>query len=208
MKQIKIDLSTLPPTDAHDLLTSAVVPRPIAWISSVSGDGHVNLAPFSFFSGVTWSPPTLSVSIVNRKDGGRKDTILNIEETGGFVVNTVSEEMGDLMVKTAATLPREVDEAREAGIVLIPSTLVEAPRIRDAKIAFECELDRIISVGTGPHGANLVLGRIDLMHVDEEILASETRIHGARSQLLGRLSGTKYCRIRSVLEIRPEENKT
>lgn len=201
MAQIQIDLSRVPPRDAHGLLGSAVVPRPIAWISSVSADGQVNLAPFSFFSGVTWSPPTLCVSIVNRQDGSRKDTILNIEQTGNFVVNMVSEEMGSVMVQTSATLPRGVDEAREAGVSLTPSTVISAPRVRDAGIAFECVLDRIIEVGTGPYGANLVLGRIKVMHVKEEILESERSIDWTRSRLLGRLSGTKYCKIRSVIQI-------
>lgn len=205
MAQMEIDLSRIAARDAHDLLTSAVVPRPIAWVSSVSADGQVNLAPFSFFSGVTWSPPTLCVSIVNRQDGSRKDTILNIDETGNFVVNMVPEEMGSLMVETSATVPRGVDEAREAGVSLIPSTVVTAPRVRDAGIAFECELDRIIQVGTGPYGANLVLGRIRVMHVNEELLESESSIDWKRSRLLGRLSGTKYCRLRSVIEISPRK---
>ncbi len=204
---MEIDLFSLAPRDAHDLLTSAVIPRPIAWVSSVSHEGQVNLAPFSFFSGVTWYPPTLCVSVVNRKDGSRKDTILNIEETGQFVVNMVSEEMGALMVATSATLPRDVDEARKAGIELVSSTKVKAPRVKDVRVAFECEKDRVVVVGSGPHSANLILGRILTMHVDEEILEPDMRIDSLRARLLGRLSGTKYCNIRSVIEIvPPQEN--
>jgi flavin reductase (DIM6/NTAB) family NADH-FMN oxidoreductase RutF len=190
--------------DAHDLLSSAIIPRPIAWVCSVNAAGQVNLAPYSFFSGVTWCPPALSVSVVNRQDGSRKDTILNIEETGSFVVNLVSEAMGQTMVETAVTMPRGVDEAQEAGVELTPSTMVAAPRVADAPVAFECQLDRIIPVGTGPHGANLVLGRIQLMHVTEEILESEKSIDWARARLLGRLSGTKFCRIRSAFEMSPK----
>ena len=204
MAQIEIDLSSIPPRDAHNLLGSAVIPRPIAWVSSISADGKVNLAPFSFFSGVTWSPPTISFSVVNRKDGSRKDTILNIEETGNFVVNMVSEEMGPLMVETSVTLPRGIDEAREAGVELTDSTLVAAPRVKDAPIAFECELDRIIQVGADAYGANLVLGSIKVMHVNEDILESETCIDRERAHLLGRLSGTKFCKIHSVIDIRPK----
>jgi len=200
---MEIDLFSLEPRDAHDLLTSAVIPRPIAWVSSVSQQGQINLAPFSFFSGVTWHPPTLCVSVVNRKDGSRKDTILNIEETGQFVVNMVSEEMGQLMVATSATVARDVDEARTAGIALVPSTKVDAPRVKEARIAFECVKDRVIVVGSGPHSANLILGRIRIMHVDEEILEPDMRIDSARARLLGRLSGTKFCDLRSVIEIAP-----
>jgi flavin reductase (DIM6/NTAB) family NADH-FMN oxidoreductase RutF len=204
LAQIQIDLSKMQPRDVHDLLSSAVIPRPIAWVSSISTQGQVNLAPFSFFTGVTWSPPTLCISIVNRQDGSRKDTILNIEETGNFVVNMVSEKMGPLMVQTSATVPRALSEAQEAGISLTPSTLVTSPRVADAPIAFECVLEKIIRVGTGPHGANLVLGRIKLMHVNQEILESDKSIDWAQARLLGRLSGTKFCKIRSVFDLSPK----
>ena len=205
--KMEIDLSGMPPRDAHDLLSSAIIPRPIAWVCSLDADGKVNLAPFSFFSGVTWSPPTLSFSVVNRQDGSRKDTILNIEETENFVVNMVTEEMGALMVETSVTMPRGIDEAKEAGIELIPSTAVKAPRVKDSPIAFECELDRIIQVGSGPHGANLVLGRIKVMHVNGDILESDKCIDWQRARILGRLSGTKFCQIRSVIEINPKTRK-
>ena len=203
MAQIEIDLSSIPPRDAHDLLSSAIIPRPIAWVCSVSAEGQVNLAPFSFFSGVTWSPPILSFSVVNRMDGSRKDTILNIEQTGNFTVNMVAEEMGPLMVETSAAMPRGVNEAQEAGVSLTGSTLVTAPRVKDAPIAFECELDRIIQVGGGPNGANLVLGCIKLMHVNKEILDSQKCIDSRRACLLGRLSGNKFCNIREVFDIIP-----
>lgn len=207
MAQIEIDLSGMPPRDAHDLLSSAIIPRPIAWVCSLGADGKINLAPFSFFSGVTWNPPTLSFSVVNRQDGSCKDTILNIAETGNFVVNMVAEEMGALMVETSVTMPRGIDEAKEAGVALIPSTAVNAPRVKDAPIAFECELDRIIQVGSGPHGANLVLGRIKVMHVNKEILESEKCIDWQRARILGRLSGTKFCNIRDVIDINPTARK-
>src|SRR4030043_617963 len=96
---MEIDLSTLPAREAHDLLTSALIPRPIAWVSSISAQGHINLAPFSFFSGITWCPATLGFSVVNRPDGSRKDTIRNIEETKNFVVNMVSQDLASRMVK-------------------------------------------------------------------------------------------------------------
>ena len=205
MAQRQIDLTAMPGRDAHDLLSSAVIPRPIAWVCSVSAADQVNLAPYSFFSGVTWCPPTLSISVVNRQDGSRKDTVLNIEETQNFVVNLVSEAMGQAMVETAVTMPRDVNEARAAGVALVPSSLVGAPRVAEAPIAFECQLDRIIKVGSGPHGANLVLGRIQLMHVNKDILQSPKCIDWARARLLGRLSGTKFCHIRSAFDIVPQD---
>ena len=205
MSQKQIDLSSIPPRDAHDLLGSAIIPRPIAWVSSVSAEGKVNLAPFSFFSGVTWSPPTLSFSVLNRKDGSRKDTIVNIDETGNFVVNMVSEEMGPMMVETAAIVGSEIDEAQQTGVELIPSTIVAAPRVKNAPIAFECELDRIVTVGSGTYSANLVLGSIKLMHMNEEIFESETCVDHQKAHLLGRLSGSKFCKIRTIFDINPKQ---
>jgi len=99
---MEIDLNTLAARDAHDPLTSALIPRPIARVSSISAQGQINLAPFSFFSGITWRPATLGFSVVNRADGSRKDTILNIEETKNFVVNMVSQDLAARMVKTAS----------------------------------------------------------------------------------------------------------
>jgi flavin reductase (DIM6/NTAB) family NADH-FMN oxidoreductase RutF len=142
---------------------------------------------------------------VNRPDGSRKDTILNIEETGQFVVNMVPEEMGPLMVETSVTMRRGISEAEKTGVVLIPSTFIAVPRVRDAGIVFECVLERVIHAGTGPQGANLVLGRIKVMHVNEEIMESPKCIDWKRSGILGRLSGTRFCRIRSVIELSPRE---
>ena len=204
---MKVDLLRMEPRQAHDLLTSALVPRPIAWVVSLSREGQVNLAPFSFFSGVTWYPPTLCISVVNRQDGSRKDTVQNIEATQHFVVNMVTEEMGAPMVATSLTVPRDVNEAESAGVALIPSARIDVPRVKNAPIAFECEKDRIVTVGSGPHGANLILGRILLMHVDETILMSDTDVDCSKSRLLGRLSGTKYCGLQSVIEIIPPDDK-
>ena len=200
---MRFDLTAMAPRAAHDLLTGAILPRPIAWVSSIDAAGRVNLAPFSFFSGVAWDPPTVSVSVVNRDDGSRKDTVLNIEDTGQFVVNMVNEEMGALMVRTAATLPRGVDEAAEAGVVLVPSTVVPVPRVKDARIAFECELDRIVAVESGAGGANLVLGRIRLLHVSDAILDARANVDAGKARLLGRLGGKLFCTLQSAIEIDP-----
>jgi flavin reductase (DIM6/NTAB) family NADH-FMN oxidoreductase RutF len=198
---MEIDLSTLEARDAHDLLTSALIPRPIAWVSSISAQGQVNLAPFSFFSGITWRPATLGFSVVNRADGSRKDTILNIEETKNFVVNMVSQDLAARMVKTASTVPRGISEADAADVPLIPSTMVAAPRVKEARVAFECTLDRIVTVGQGAHAGNLVLGTILLVHIQDELLETGKHVDPIRFDAIGRLSGTRFCRTQSVFEI-------
>ena len=186
---MEIDLNTLPARDAHDLLTSAIIPRPIAWVSSVSAQGHINLAPFSFFSGITWCPATLGFSVVNRPDGSRKDTIRNIEETKNFVVNMVSQDLTSRMVETSATFPYGINEAHEAEVPLISSTIVAAPRVKESRVAFECALDRIVTVGQGAHAGNLVLGAILLVHIKDEILEAGKIVDPIKFDVIGRLSG-------------------
>ena len=198
---MEIDLNTLPERDAHDVMTSALIPRPIAWVSSVNAQGHFNLAPFSFFSGITWRPATLGFSVVNRSDGSRKDTIRNIEETKNFVVNMVSEDLASRMVKTSAIYPYGVDEAQETGVPLISSTLVAAPRVKESRVAFECALDRIVTVGNGACAGNLVLGSILLLHVKDELLEARKIVDPVRFEVIGRLSGTLFCRMGSVFEL-------
>jgi len=198
---MEIDLSTLPAREAHDLLTSALIPRPIAWVSSISAQGHINLAPFSFFSGITWCPATLGFSVVNRPDGSRKDTIRNIEESKNFVVNMVSQDLASRMVETSATLPHGVNEAQKAGIPLVQSKTVVAPRVKEARVAFECVLDRIVTVGNGAYAGNLVLGSILLVHIKDELLEGGKTVDPVRFDVIGRLSGTRYCRTDSVFDI-------
>jgi flavin reductase (DIM6/NTAB) family NADH-FMN oxidoreductase RutF len=198
---MEIDLNTLSARDAHDLLTSAIIPRPIAWVSSVSAQGHINLAPFSFFSGITWCPATLVFSVVNRPDGSRKDTIGNIEETKNFVVNMVSQDLAARMVETSATFPHGINEAQKAGVPLAQSTVVVTPRVKEARVAFECALDRIVTVGNGAYAGNLVLGTILLVHIKDEVLEAGKIVDPIRFDVIGRLSGTRYCRTRSVFEI-------
>ena len=198
---MEIDLSTLPAREAHDLLTSALIPRPIAWVSSVSAQGHMNLAPFSFFSGITWCPATLGFSVVNRPDGSRKDTIRNIEETKNFVVNMVSQDLASRMVETSATLPHGVNEAQKAKVTLVPSKVVVAPRVKEARVAFECALDRIVTVWNGAYAGNLILGSILLMHIKDELLEAGKTVDPMKFDVIGRLSGNRYCRTGSVFEI-------
>jgi len=198
---MEIDLSTLPAREAHDLMTSALIPRPIAWVSSVSAKGQINLAPFSFFSGVTWCPATLGFSVVNRPDGSRKDTIRNIEETKNFVVNMVTKDLASRMVETSATLPHGVNEAQKAGVPLALSRVVSAPRVKEARVAFECVLDRIVTVGNGAYAGNLILGTILLVHIKDELLEEGKTVDPKKFDVIGRLSGTRYCGTGSVFEI-------
>jgi flavin reductase (DIM6/NTAB) family NADH-FMN oxidoreductase RutF len=197
---MEINLMDLEPRHAHDLLTSSIIPRPIAWVSSVNRDSQTNLAPFSFFTGVSWSPPILAFSVVNRSDGTKKDTVKNIHQVPEFVINIVSVNLLSAMEESAKAIPYGTDESSLTNIHWIPSKKIKPFRIQEAKISFECTLERIISVGEGPDAGNLILGQVQLVHIQDDLLKSEREVDWSGLDVLGRLSGNKYCAVRSVIE--------
>ncbi|NLV58764.1 MAG: flavin reductase family protein [Clostridiales bacterium] len=197
---MEIDLRSLEVRHAHDLLTSSIIPRPIAWVSSLSSGGETNLAPFSFFTGVQWNPPVLAFSVVNRADGTLKDTVVNIEQTREFVINLVSVELLEPMEMSARPIPHGEDERVVKGIHLIPSKTIKPRLIQEAKISFECVLERIVRVDEGANAGNLVLGRVQLMHVQDDLVIGGREVDWRGPNALGRLSGNRYCTIDSVVE--------
>ena len=139
----------------YEWMIHSILPRPIAWVSTVSESGVTNLAPFSFFQGVCARPPTLLFCPVNHRDGSPKDTLRNIEAIGEFVVNTVSSADAEAMNATSAMLGFEESEFDRFGILPAPSVKVRPPRVASASVAFECRLDRVIRISEGPAGGNL-----------------------------------------------------
>lgn len=190
----------LEPRHAHDLLTSAIIPRPIAWVSSINENGQANLAPFSFFTGVSWSPPVIAFSVVNRSDGTMKDTAINIRRIPEFVVNIVSVDLLSIMEETARSIPYGEDVSFIKGIHLVPAKSIKPYRIQESGISFECKLERIVVVGEGPDAGNLILGRVQLIHVKDDLLKNNREIDWDGLDALGRLSGNRYCSIRTVIE--------
>ena len=193
-------MRTLESRHAHDLLTSSLIPRPIAWVTTVGPEGRVNIAPFSFFTGVSWSPPILAFSPVNRADGTKKDTVKNIEEIPEFVIHIVSADLLASMEATAKPIPYGGDNPELLGIHLIPSRTVRPPRIEEAAVSFECALERMIRVTEGPDAGNLIIGRIQLMHLRDDVMQDNRTIDPHLLNPLGRLSGSKYCLMDSIIE--------
>src|SRR5579872_6511060 len=142
---IEPDKST--PRDVYRVMISCITPRPIAWVSTISPKGIPNLAPFSFFNGVGANPPTVMFCPVNRRDGSKKDTLINIEATREFVVNMVPFSLARQMNDTSADLPYEVNEFETAGLVAAPALKVKPPRVNEAPIFLECVLHQIVNVG-------------------------------------------------------------
>jgi flavin reductase (DIM6/NTAB) family NADH-FMN oxidoreductase RutF len=198
---VEFDPAALPPNGMYKLLISSVVPRPIAWVSSVDAAGVRNLAPFSYFMAITDDPPTIAFSCSYRGAGadGRKDTLRNVEATREFVVNVVDDERAAQMNVTSGDYPPEVDEFEVAGLSVAPGARVKAPRVSDAPIAMECRLDRIVPVGR----ANLVLGRIVYVHVREGLYDPATgRVDMHRLRPVGRLSGNLYTHVHDIFEMK------
>lgn len=189
-----LDFSALAPRDAYAWMISTILPRPIAWVSTISLEGKANLAPFSFFQGVTSNPPTLMFVPVNDRSGAKKDTVRNIEQVEEFVVHLVSFQLAEAMNATSATLPYGESEFDAFKITAVPSERVRPPRVADAPVAFECALERIVTIGDGPLAANVVFGRILLAHVRDDVLGGDGKPDPARLDLIGRMGGEGYAR--------------
>ena len=183
------------------VLTGVIVPRPIAFVSTISPDGEVNLAPYSFFNAVSYDTVIFSSS---RNVGNKsKDTLRNIEETGEFVVNIVVDSIAEAMNATAAEFPEGVDEFEIAGLTHAPSQIVKPPRVAESPVNIECKLDQVVQIGSGEHEHGLVIGTILLMHVRDDIIDGH-RIDQAKLMATGRMAGNMYCHTSDRFEmVRP-----
>lgn len=199
---ITIDPNENSNQDNYKLLIGSVLPRPIAFVSTISPEGKLNLAPFSFFTGVCSSPPTiLFCPMVRGSDGHKKDTLLNIEATGEFVVNIVSEDIVSQMNQTAAEYPHGVNEFAESGLTPAPSVLIKPPRVLESPVSMECKLQQIVFVGDGGLGSgSVVLGTVVRFHVREDLYHSG-RIDTALLKPVARLAGSAYCPVRDAFEV-------
>lgn len=170
----------------YRVLAAAVVPRPIAWVSSTDGEVD-NLAPFSFFNVISTSPPILGFAPADREDG-LKDTPRNVKTTEEFVVNIVTMDVVESMNATSASVAPGESEFDAASIERAPSTVVTPPRVAAAKVAFECELYDFLDVGN----ASLILGRVVHVHIDDAV-TTDGKLDVTKLDAVGRLSGGYYC---------------
>lgn len=203
---MEINPESLPYQSVYKLLTGAIVPRPIAWISTLDADGRPNLAPYSFFNGVCSNPPHLlfvaSVrDYVPANGDGFKDTLVNVRSTGEFVVNVVTEATVRAMNITAGNYLRGENEFAIAGVTPVPSFKVRPYRVAESPIQFECTVAQIVDVSPLPGGGSIVIGRIVHIHVVDEVLIGPDKIDIARLQPVGRLAGGAYAHIREIFEL-------
>lgn len=185
--------------EMYKLMIGSVVPRPIAWVSTRSKDGALNLAPFSFFTVASRNPPTLLISVgpgVGERQGTVKDTLLNIRETGEFVINVVPAVLAASMQRSSADVASEEDEFELAGVTPKAGIRVDVPSVLESPIAFELTLDRIIEVGTD----HLVLGKVEHVRVDAEAYAGHYKIAIESWQPLASLAGD-YALIKPAFSV-------
>ncbi|MDZ8223467.1 flavin reductase family protein [Nostoc sp. ChiVER01] len=195
-----IDPSQNDPRNTYQLLVGSVVPRPIAWVSTIASDGTPNVAPFSFFMGVTANPPTLAIS-TGLKRGVKKDTLFNVEQSGELVVNIVVEELGEQMNTTSGDFPPDVDEFQVAGLTPAPSKRVRPPRVAESPINIECVLKQVVYVGNEGSQSALIIAEAVLWHIRDDLLTPQNTIDVAKLHAIGRLSGNWYTRTQDLYEI-------
>ena len=196
-----IDPSELDTTSVYKLLTGAVVPRPIAWVSTSSKEGVLNLAPYSFFNVASRQPPMLSFSVGPRTGGEdyAKDTLTNIRETQQFVVNMVSMELANAMNETAINHLPDVDEFQRAGVTPADCEVVTVPRVAEAKISMECTIEHILKLGSD----HLIIGQMQRYHVDDALF-DNYRINMQGLDPIGRMAGN-FTKIETLFDLPLED---
>lgn len=201
---MQLDPESLPLRERYQLLIGSILPRPIAWVSTISPDGKTNLAPFSFFTGIAANPMTLCFAPVNNRDGKQKDTLVNVKATRQFVVNVVSESVAHKMNQTSAPYPYGVSEFDEAGLTPLPSVKVRPPRVKESLVNMECELLQLVELGQGPLAGNLVIGKVVYFHADDSVW-NGGKLRHQDLKPIGRMAGDWYARAQDAFELpRPD----
>ncbi|MGA2389920.1 MAG: flavin reductase family protein [Candidatus Sulfotelmatobacter sp.] len=206
--------SEIPYSELYNLLINSVVPRPIAWVSTVSAAGQPNLAPFSFFNAVCANPPLLAFApglrpSKNSKSihGEPKDTLHNVRETEEFVVNTVTYELAEAMNLTSGEYDASVNEFELAKVTPVASTIIRPPRVAESPVSFECKLHQILDFSPSPTSSSLVIGEIVCIHVSGALL-KDGKLDRNSVDLIGRMGGTQYTRTTQRFDmIRPKLEK-
>ena len=186
----------------YKLITGAVIPRPIGWISSISDDGVLNLAPFSFFNAVGDDPPHVMFSTV-RPNNSNKDTLNNVLATKQFVVNMVTEDNVERMNTTSQAFLPDENEFELAGLTPIPSVKVKPPRVKESPITMECELVHHYTLENHKYGgATIMVGKIVMFHVDESVLLDNYKINLETYKPVARLAGSNYSKLGEIFSIK------
>jgi flavin reductase (DIM6/NTAB) family NADH-FMN oxidoreductase RutF len=198
---VKIDVETLSAGARHKLLGNMVVPRPISLISTISTKGGFNLAPYSLFNVICYTPAMVFLTPMRKNSGGKKDTLVNIEQTKEFVINLVTEDIAQQMNLTSGAFPPEVDEFKISGLTPIPSDLVKPPRVAESPFNLECRLAQIMPLGDPANvTADMILGTILRVHVADKFYDAGS-IDSVSAHLIGRMGLGYYTRTRDLFKM-------
>ena len=197
---MKIDPQGMRKRDLHELLLSAILPRPIAFVSTIGEDGIFNLAPYSCFAPIGIKPPLVCIQIGYKRDGQKKDTLRNIEFSGDFVVNVVTEPLAKAMNQSAYEYPSNVDEFKEVGLTPSKGDLVKSPLLAESPVNMECKMLQITAFGGIPMGSNVIIGEVVLFHVKDDLWAGD-QIDASKLKAIGRMGGQLYCRTTDLFEM-------
>ncbi|MGG1659330.1 flavin reductase family protein [Brevibacillus sp. NRS-1366] len=195
---MEIAISDIAFQEKYKLLIGCIVPRPIAWVTSLGEDGVINAAPFSYFNVASIEPMMVSIAIMRKPEGVMKDTARNILTIGQFVVNMVDVHNVDDMNQTSANYPPDVSEVEALGLDLQPSALVKVPRLAASRIHFECKLHQIVELGT-PTTSDLILGEVVHVHVADE-LYEDGKIDAKAFSPVSRLAGHSYATLGELFD--------
>ncbi|RKZ16232.1 flavin reductase family protein [bacterium] len=205
---MEINPAELSGTERYKLLIGGILPRPIAVVSSQDPAGQLNLAPFSFFNGVGSDPMTLLFCPANRPDGSEKDSLLNASSpdqggTGEFVVNVAPDSLIEQIAGAAEPLEHGQSEFDFTGLVPASSQVVAAPRLAGSPLSYECRTRQILRLNPGaPGGANIVIGDVVHVFVEDELIDDRYRLDAAGLDLVGRMGGHAYARTRDCFELK------
>jgi flavin reductase (DIM6/NTAB) family NADH-FMN oxidoreductase RutF len=208
---MNVSPSNLPHSELYGVILNSVAPRPIAWVSTLSGSGQLNLAPFSFFNCVCVKPALLAFATALRPPkqtgstaGDPKDTLRNIRETKEFVVNIVTYELAEAMNLTSGEYDATVNEFELAQIATAPSQAVKVPRVAASPVSFECRLYQILDFSKSPQSGSLVIGEIVSIHMDDAHM-KDGKLNRDSLDLIGRMGGIQYTRTTQRFEmVRPK----
>ncbi len=196
-----IDPATLNRRDIHEMLVAVVMPRPIAWVSTVDGKGVFNLAPFSMYTSVCLKPPIIALCIGFDRSGRKKDTLTNLETSKDFVINIVEEDLAARMNQTSADYPPDADEFKEVGLTAAKSAIVKAPLLAESRLNMECVVKSMTELGERKDGGGvLVLGEVVCFHVKDELYVNG-EIDVSKLRHVGRLGEQYYCRVTDAFRL-------
>lgn len=192
LRAVEVDPASRDARANYHFLTSAIVPRPVAWVTTIDpATGVVNAAPFSWFNAVCADPPTIMLAVLERSPGVPKDTVRNLRATSEFVVNVSPKALAEKMVQTSGDYPPDVSEVDVAGLATTPSLTVRPPRIAGSPVHLECRLAQEIPLGRAQK-VSLVLGEVVHIGVDDGVVDGRGNIDPAKLTLVARMGGSEY----------------